>query len=125
MILLLDAHALLWALTEPDALEPPTRGAIQDPANDVVVSAASIWQLEIKRESGRIRVDVELGVELDRASMSIAPITAADATAAARLPMHHRDPFDRMLVAQASRLGAVLVSRDAMFRKYDVGVLPA
>jgi PIN domain nuclease of toxin-antitoxin system len=125
VILLLDAHALLWALVDPEQLATEARAAIEQPANDVIVSAASIWELEIKRAAGRLRFDVELTDELTRVAMSIVPITAADATAAARLPLHHPDPFDRVLVAQASRVGAVLVTRDEVFEQYDVDVLRA
>lgn len=125
MILLLDANALLWALTEPEVLPPATRDEVESAANDVLTSVASIWELEIKRASGKLRLDVELLPELDRAGIGVLPITAADATAAARLPVHHRDPFDRMLVAQAQRLDAVVVTRDGVFERYGVEVLTA
>ena len=125
MILLLDAHAVLWALVEPQTIATSTRESIESPANDVVVSAASIWELEIKRAIGKIEIDVDLVAGLERAAATIVPITGADAIRAARLPMHHRDPFDRMLVAQAQRLGAVLVTRDPAFARYDVEVIAA
>jgi PIN domain nuclease of toxin-antitoxin system len=125
VILLLDAHAVLWSLGNPEELAPGARSAIEDPANDVVASAASIWELEIKRASGRLRFAFELAEGLEDLGISVVPITAADASLAARLPAHHRDPFDRMLVAQAGRLGAVVVTRDAAFDRYDVDVLTA
>lgn len=125
MILLLDAHTALWALVEPQTISTSTRESIESPANDVVVSAASIWELEIKRAIGKIEIDVDLVAGLERAAATIVPILGADAIRAARLPMHHRDPFDRMLVAQAQRLGAVLVTRDPAFARYDVEVLAA
>ena len=125
MILLLDAHVVLWAVSDPSRLPATARGAIESPQNDVVVSASSIWELEIKRALGKLRIEVELLAELERVGFDVLPITAADATAAARLPLHHRDPFDRMLIAQAQRLGAVLMSRDRAFDVYDVELLPA
>jgi PIN domain nuclease of toxin-antitoxin system len=125
MILLLDAHAVLWAVSEPGSLQAAARSAIESPSNDVVVSAGSVWELEIKRALGKIRIEVDLLAELERVGIDVLPITAADATSAARLPQHHRDPFDRMLVAQARRLGAVVVTRDVMFERYEVDVLPA
>ena len=125
MILLLDAHAVLWAMSEPSSLAVVARSAIESPSNEVVVSAGSVWELEIKRALGKIRIEVDLVAELERVGIDVLPITAADATNAARLPQHHRDPFDRMLVAQARRLGAVVVTRDAMFHRYEVDVLPA
>ncbi len=125
MILLLDAHVVLWAVSEPEALAGAARDAIESPANDVVVSAGSIWELEIKRALGKLRVEVELLQELERVGFAVLPITAADAISAARLEMHHRDPFDRMLIAQASRLGAIVVTRDSMFSRYEIEILPA
>lgn len=125
MILLLDAHVVLWAVSEPEALAGAARVAIESPSNDVVVSAGSIWELEIKRALGKLRVEVELLPELERVGFAILPITAADAISAARLEMHHRDPFDRMLIAQASRLGAIVVTRDSMFSRYEIEILPA
>ena len=125
MILLLDAHALLWAVSEPGSLGVGARSAIESPSNDVVVSAGSIWELEIKQAIGKIKIEIDLVEELERVGFDILAITAADATSAARLPLHHRDPFDRMLIAQARRLGAVVVTRDAMFDRYEVDILPA
>ena len=125
MILLLDAHVVLWAVTDPSRLQATARGAIESPQNDVVASACSIWELEIKQALGKLRIEVELITELEHVGLDVLPITAADATAAARLPLHHRDPFDRMLIAQAFRLDAVLVTRDHAFDAYGVSVLRA
>lgn len=125
MILLLDAHAILWAVSEPKSLAVDARSAIESPANDVVVSAGSIWELEIKQALGKIKIENDLLEELERVGFDVLAITAADATSAARLPLHHRDPFDRMLIAQARRLGAVVVTRDAMFDRYEVDILRA
>ncbi len=125
MILLLDAHVVLWAVSEPEALAAGARSAIESPSNDVVVSAGSIWELEIKRALGKLRVEVELLQELERIGFAVLPITAADAISAARLELHHRDPFDRMLVAQARRLGAVVVTRDSALSHYEIEILPA
>lgn len=125
MILLLDTHAILWAINEPESLAMDARSAIESPSNDVVVSAGSIWEIEIKQASGKIKIEIDLVEELERVGFDILAITAADATSAARLPLHHRDPFDRMLIAQARRLGAVVVTRDAMFGRYEVDILPA
>ena len=125
MILLLDAHAILWAVSEPKSLAVDARSAIESAANDVVVSAGSIWELEIKQALGKIKIENDLLEELERVGFDMLAITAADATSAARLPLHHRDPFDRMLIAQARRLGAVVVTRDAMFDRYEVDILTA
>jgi PIN domain nuclease of toxin-antitoxin system len=125
MILLLDAHALLWWLADDDGLAPAARRAIADPMSDVLVSAATVWEIGIKRSLGKLDAPTDVIGGIDKAGFDGLPVTLADADLAAGLPPHHRDPFDRMLVAQASRLGAVLVSRDPAFGPYDVAVLPA
>lgn len=125
MILLLDAHPLLWWLADDAALGPDAKAAIADPANDVLVSAASVWEIEIKRALGKLSAPHGLVDAIDAAGFGSLPITAPDAERAARLPPHHRDPFDRMLVAQARRLDSTIVTRDVAFAAYDVEVLSA
>ena len=125
MILVLDAHALLWWLRDDPTLDRAARASVADPANEVLVSAATVWELEIKRELGKLQApDDLLGVLADE-EFDCIPVVGADAVRAARLPMHHRDPFDRMILAQALRLDAVIVSRDGAFDPYDVPVLRA
>lgn len=125
MILLLDAHVALWALGEPERLPPAILESLANPANDVLVSVGSVWEIEIKRALGKLRTESDLLAALEAAQIDPVPITAVDAVTAARLPAHHRDPFDRMLVAQAHRLDATIVSRDAIFDRYDTPRLPA
>jgi len=124
VILLVDAHALIWWLAEDPELSGPARRAIADEANDPVVSAATIWEIEIKRQRGKLRTPDGILAALEPRIRVIA-IDGADAVAAAALPPHHRDPFDRMLIAQALRLDAVIVSRDRAFTAYDVHQLVA
>lgn len=125
MILLLDAHVLLWALSDAEQIDSRARLSIEATSNDVLVSAASIWELEIKRANGKLRFETDLIGDAARAGFDVIAISATDAATAARLPMHHRDPFDRILVAQAARLDAAIVTRDAAFSAYDVHVLTA
>jgi PIN domain nuclease of toxin-antitoxin system len=125
VILLLDAHALLWWLGDNAELGSQARAAIADPLNDVLVSAAIVWEIEIKRALGKLEAPDGLVDALEPAGLGSLPITLRDAENAARLPDHHRDPFDRMLVAQAQRLEAVLVTRDDVFSAYGVDALPA
>ena len=125
MILLLDAHAVVWWLEDASTLQPAARAAIANPANAVLVSAATIWELGIKRAIGKLDMTADLPETVDRAGFTAVPITGIDAWAAAALPNHHHDPFDRMLVAQASRLDAVVVSRDPLLAAYDVQILRA
>ena len=93
--------------------------------NEVIVSAATIWEVELKRANGRLTAPDNILERIATSGFASIGIDAADAVAAARLPRHHADPFDRMLIAQAQRIGAVLVTRDAAFVDYDVDVLPA
>jgi PIN domain nuclease of toxin-antitoxin system len=123
--MLLDAHALLWWLADDPGLTQGARLTIADPGNDVLVSAATVWEIEIKRALGKLEAPRSLVAALGPAGLGTLPITLADAETAGSLPAHHRDPFDRMLVAQAMRLGAIVISRDASFARYDVEVLPA
>ena len=125
MILLLDAHTLLWWLADDPTLEASARSAIADPANDILVSAASVWEIEMKRALGKLAAPVGLVKVIDDAGFDILPITGVDAERAGALPAHHRDPFDRMLVAQADRIGALVVSRDTVFAAYGIDVLSA
>jgi PIN domain nuclease of toxin-antitoxin system len=125
VILILDAHALWWWLRDEPSFDRAARASVADPANDVIVSAATIWELEMKRALGKLQAPDDLIELLDAEEFDCIPILGDDAIAAARLPMHHRDPFDRMLLAQALRLDAVIVSRDRAFDAYDVPVLRA
>jgi PIN domain nuclease of toxin-antitoxin system len=120
--LLLDTHALLWWLggVEVDA---GAASAIRDPASSVAVSAASVWEICIKRQIGRLRFDGSPTEEVTVAGFEILPITASHAERAGALPRHHRDPFDRMLVAQALLEDMTLVSRDPAFHPYEVRLL--
>lgn len=90
-----------------------------------MVSAASVWEAEIKAASGKLRLDADLETEPEQHGFRSLNIGAAHAVTAARLPMHHGDPFDRMLVAQAQVDGFTIVSRDPVFERYAVDVLRA
>jgi PIN domain nuclease of toxin-antitoxin system len=125
VILLLDAHALLWWLADDPTLVPDARAAIAAPSNEVIVSAATVWEIEIKRALGKLSAPNGLVDTIEASAIGSLPITTADAERAGRLPPHHRDPFDRMLVAQALRLDAIVVSRDGAFIPYGVNVLVA
>jgi PIN domain nuclease of toxin-antitoxin system len=125
VILLLDAHAVVWWLRGDPELSEAARRAITDPGNAVLVSAATIWELALKRARGKIDLDGNLTAAITGSGFSTLPVTGDDAEHAAALPDHHRDPFDRMLVAQAARLEAVLVTRDRALGAYDVHVLGA
>ena len=112
--LLLDTHACLWWATDPALLSTEAQSAIADAANAVWVSAASAWELSINVRAGRLRLDVNgLFAQLRQHGCGVLGIGIDDAVLAGALEWAHRDPFDRMLAAQARRAGYALVTRDA------------
>jgi PIN domain nuclease of toxin-antitoxin system len=125
MRLLLDAHALLWWLADDPSLDRNARDLIADPTNEVIVSAVTVWEISIKRAIGKLSAPDGLAAVLERSGFIEAPVTAADAERAGGLEAIHRDPFDRMLVAQAVRLRAVVVTRDPVFVRYGTETVPA
>ncbi|MFC5379340.1 type II toxin-antitoxin system VapC family toxin [Aquipuribacter nitratireducens] len=118
MRLLLDTHAFLWLAAGDERLVPSARALI-DRADSLVLSAASVWEAEIKRAAGRLGAP-PLAEAARRLGVDVLPVTAEHATAAAHLALHHRDPFDRMLVAQARLEDLVLVTKDDALRRYGV-----
>ncbi len=120
MRFLLDTHALIWSATDPDQLSESASAAICDPANDVFVSAVSGWEIAIKRSRGRLRFPGVDRAMLADLRMIELPVTLAHAAEIAVLPDHHRDPFDRMLIAQARIDDLTVVTRDRSFDAYDV-----
>ena len=118
MRLLLDTHVFLWWLADDDRLKEAERQAIRDPENDVYLSAASIWEIVIKRGLGRLRVPEPASVAARRLGLQSLPITFEHAEATAWLPPLHGDPFDRILVAQARTETLTLVSYDKAIRAY-------
>ena len=125
MRLLLDTSTLIWAIRDPSKLGDTTRNAIAEPANTVFVSAASAWEVAIKRATGKLDAPGNLRDWIAEAPFEELPITVEHATAAGALPLHHRDPFDRMLVAQAQLENLTLVAHDDEIARYDVSVIDA
>ena len=125
MRLLLDAHVLLWWLSDDAALEPEARRAMGSVDNWVGVSAATVWEIGIKRALGKLEAPDDLLATLAASHLEPLSITVEHAAAASELPRHHDDPFDRMLVAQAASDGLTVVTRDARIARYDVPVLSA
>lgn len=125
MKLLLDSHAFLWWLSEDPKLGPGAREAVADPTSTIHVSAATVWELSIKASLGKLDLDgADLVEEIEQSDFLELPMTARHALAAATLPRHHEDPFDRMLIAQAQIEGLTIVTRDPAFRAYGIAVLP-
>jgi len=125
MRLLLDTSALLLALAEPERLAPEARAAIEDHSSTPIVSAASIWEIAIKRSLGKLAAPDEILAAVRGAGFETLDITPEHAERAGDLPPHHRDPFDRMLVAQALLEGCTLLTRDDALAPYEVPLLRA
>ena len=127
MRLLLDTHVLLWAALEPSRLSEAVRQALADVANVRLVSAVSAWEIAQKVRLGRLdlggRVAEFLAQQADALWLTPLPLTAAHAVLLAELPLLHRDPADRLLVAQALAESVTLVTADGSIRQYDVETL--
>jgi PIN domain nuclease of toxin-antitoxin system len=123
--LLLDTSALLWWLDDDTKLGVTARAAIAAPENEVFVSSASAWEISVKRASGKLDAPFDIASSLERNYFIELPIEVAHAVTAGELPPHHKDPFDRMLVAQAQIEDLTLVAEDAEIAKYDVELLHA
>ena len=124
MRLLLDTHTLLWWLTDDPGLAPPARRAISVEAW-VGVSAATVWELSIKRALGKLEAPDDLPGAIVASGFHPVSITVQHADGAGALPRHHDDPFDRMLVAQALAEDLTIVTRDPRMQLYEVKVLAA
>ena len=124
MRLLLDTHAIIWAIDDQPQLSPVALAVIRDPANDRVVSAATIWELSIKVGQGKLALSLPYRQWMDRAiadlKLTILPVTVEYADRQATLPLHHKDPFDRLMIAQALVEGIPIVSADVTFDPYGV-----
>jgi PIN domain nuclease of toxin-antitoxin system len=121
--LLLDTHALLWWLAD-EGLTDQARDAVADPANLVMVSAASAWEISIKKALGKLTAPDDLERQVHENGFTPLPIGLAHGIAADQLPRRHDDPFDRMLVAQAFVEGLTIVTHDKRFAEYEVAMLP-
>lgn len=125
MNLLLDSHVLLWALHDPEQLTLEAAEAIRNPRNAVFFSAASAWELELKAATGRLDLPPDWLDAAESAGLLEIPVAAAVARRSAHLPWHHRDPFDRLLVALALERGLRIATRDAVMGAYGVPTLEA
>lgn len=125
MNLLLDTHVLLWWLDDDPSLSSKASIAIADGSNLVFVSAAVIWEIRIKQALGKLEIPPDFQSVLEQLSFETLDITVDHAHAVGDLPAYHRDPFDRMLIAQAKVEGLTLITRDAHFKKYQISIIEA
>jgi len=123
MKVLLDTHALIWWLGEPSKLSKRASSIFRNTGNTVLVSAACAWEMAIKVNLGKLDalpLVMELGRHMEEEAFSALPIELDHAVRAGLLPLHHGDPFDRLLVAQAQALHVPILSTDAVLDQYDV-----
>ena len=122
---LLDTHVLLWWLDDNPTLSDEARSIIADGEHLVFVSAATIWEIRIKEALGKLEIPRDFQAILTDQPFEMLDITTDHAHAIKDLPLHHKDPFDRMLVAQAKSENLKLVTRDIHLKKYDIAIVKA
>ncbi|MEG3920816.1 type II toxin-antitoxin system VapC family toxin [Microcoleus sp. T3_A4] len=123
MNILLDTHTLLWYLEDSKQLSSKAAEVIENPSNTLCFSIGSLWEISIKLGLGKLSLQnsfSELEEVLQQLKIEVLPITFSDTECYLNLPLHHRDPFDRILVAQAINHSLVLVSRDGTFDAYEI-----
>jgi PIN domain nuclease of toxin-antitoxin system len=122
--LLLDTNALIWSLVSRERIPPIAIDAIEDEANDVFVSVVSAWEIEIKAAKRRLGTPTDLQNALAAQGFEPLAVAMRHAYAVESLPRYHRDPFDRMIIAQAYLESMTIVTSDSEIRRYPVAVLP-
>jgi PIN domain nuclease of toxin-antitoxin system len=127
MKVLLDTHAFIWWDSDPTKLSPEARAACEERANVVLLSVASAWEMQIKLQLGKLVLRLPLAEvvtsQQQTNDIQVLPVALGHVLALQSLPAHHKDPFDRLLIAQANVEGAVLVSHDPVFAHYPVKLL--
>jgi PIN domain nuclease of toxin-antitoxin system len=122
--LLLDTHTVIWWVDQDQLLSPTAHSVLADPANDLLLSAGTIWEVAIKVGLAKLSLSLPYGQWFSQAiadlEATILPVTVEYADVQAQLPSHHRDPFDRLLVAQAMVENVPLVSTDTIFDQYGI-----
>lgn len=127
MKLLLDTHTFIWWDSEPAKLPPHILALCQDRANIMLLSVASVWEMQIKLQLGKLTLNLPLAAVIESQQQSnqveVLPVTLPHVLALQSLPTYHKDPFDRLLIAQANVEDATLVSSDPVFAQYPVKLL--
>lgn len=124
MKLLLDTHTFIWWANEPGKLSKKVLEACENEKNDLILSVVSVWEMQIKIQLGKLELKHPLkrliAKQQDRNKLQILPVTLAHVLALEKLPNHHHDPFDRLLIAQSKNEKLLLVSKDSIFSNYSV-----
>jgi PIN domain nuclease of toxin-antitoxin system len=127
MKLLLDTHTFIWWANEPEKLSEKAVTACQDNSNTLILSVVSVWEMQIKMQSGKLKISrpIEELIKTQQQAngLQVLPIELAHVLSLSSLTSHHKDPFDRLLIAQANVEGAILISVDPVFASYGIKVL--
>jgi len=126
MDIIVDTHAAIWFITDNKQLPESSKKIIEEPENNCYISIATLWEMGIKYSLGKLKLKAELKRIFElffESGFLLLPITPDHILTNASLVFHHRDPFDRLIIAQAKREGYALISKDAEFDKYDVNLI--
>ena len=127
MKLLLDTHIFIWWTDQPEKLSPSALSALEDEANELLLSVASVWEMQIKTQLGKLKLRLPLKVLVENQQetndLTVSPVALTHVLALDALPFHHKDPFDRLLIAQSIAEGLTIVTADSQFSAYSVKLL--
>lgn len=127
MRLLLDTHVFIWWADDPEKLSPAALAALEDEANELLLSVASVWEMQIKIQLGKLKLSLPLKEliknQQETNNLTVSPVALPHVLALEALPFHHKDPFDRLLIAQSIEEGLTLVTADSQFSAYSVKLL--
>lgn len=121
---LLDTHFFIWAMEESPQLSSSIKKILIDPNNKIFISVASIWEIAIKKAAKKIKLAFDIEDSIQRARFEVVPINISHAIETEKLPNHHKDPFDRILITQAKIEKMTLMSKDPNIKKYQVKIIP-
>ena len=127
MRLLLDTHIFIWWADQPEKLSHAALSALEDEANELLLSVASVWEMQIKIQLGKLKLSLPLKElvknQQDTNDLRVSPVALTHVLALDSLPFHHKDPFDRLLIAQCMAEGLTIVTADSQFSAYSVKLL--
>ena len=127
MKLLLDTHIFIWWVDQPERLSPSALSALQDEANELLLSVASVWEMQLKVQLGKLKLSLPLKEivknQQEANDLTVSPVALTHVLALDALPFHHKDPFDRLLIAQSIEEELTIVTADSKFSAYSVKLL--
>jgi len=119
MRIILDTQIFLWALAEPQRISEKKRKEVKSPSNNIFISSSSITEIMIKASLGKLKVDFDSMAEAEKCGFELLDFSGRDTLRLGELPVHHRDPFDRMLISQNLAIGTPIMTENSKFRLYD------